>query len=84
MIGMNRIESFCRRIGDEFGAHRVVLFGSYAQGLPAQDSDVDLLDSFGGASPTLPNRAPFYMIDNGRAGLKPTDLVSDCEITQFL
>ena len=43
MVSMNQIESFCQRIGDEFGAERVVLFGSYAQGSPTGDSDVDLL-----------------------------------------
>ena len=40
---MNRIEEFGRQIGREFGAERVVLFGSYAQGLATEDSDVDLL-----------------------------------------
>jgi len=37
MVSMNQIENFCRRIGDEFNAHRVVLFGSYAQGSPTGD-----------------------------------------------
>ena len=32
-----------RRIGQEFGAEKVVLFGSYAYGRPTADSDVDLL-----------------------------------------
>ncbi len=40
---MNQIESFCRRIGDEFGARRIVLFGSYADGSATETSDVDLL-----------------------------------------
>ena len=43
MVSMNEIERFSQRIGDEFGAERVVLFGSYAQGSPTGDSDVDLL-----------------------------------------
>ena len=43
MVAMNRIEEFGRRIGQEFGAERVVLFGSYARGVVTEDSDVDLL-----------------------------------------
>jgi predicted nucleotidyltransferase len=40
---MNRIEEFGRRIGREFGAEKVILFGSYAGGAVTEDSDVDLL-----------------------------------------
>lgn len=43
MVAMNQIEEFGRRIGREFGAERVILFGSYAQGTVGEDSDVDLL-----------------------------------------
>jgi len=43
MVAMNRIEEFGRRIGSEFGAERVILFGSYARGDVTEDSDVDLL-----------------------------------------
>jgi predicted nucleotidyltransferase len=43
MVAMNRIEEFGRRIGREFGAEKVILFGSHARGAPAPDSDVDLL-----------------------------------------
>jgi uncharacterized protein len=43
MVAMNEIERFGRRIGEEFGAEKVILFGSYAQGTAKQDSDVDLL-----------------------------------------
>jgi predicted nucleotidyltransferase len=43
MVAMNEIEQFGRRIGQEFGAERVILFGSYARGTPSSDSDVDLL-----------------------------------------
>lgn len=43
MVTMNQIEESGRRIGREFRAHRVVLFGSYAGGTPTGDSDVDLL-----------------------------------------
>jgi predicted nucleotidyltransferase len=43
MVAMNEIKKFGRRIGQEFGAERVILFGSYAQGTASPDSDVDLL-----------------------------------------
>jgi predicted nucleotidyltransferase len=40
---MNAIRKFGRQIGEQFHAERVILFGSYAQGLATDDSDVDLL-----------------------------------------
>ena len=43
MVAMDRIEEFGQRIGREFGAEKVVLFGSYARGEVTEDSDVDLL-----------------------------------------
>ena len=43
MVSMNQIEELGRRIGDEFHALKVVLFGSYARGVATDDSDVDLL-----------------------------------------
>ena len=43
MVTMNQIEELARRIGREFRADRVVLFGSYAHGAATDDSDVDLL-----------------------------------------
>jgi predicted nucleotidyltransferase len=43
MAAVNEIEEFGKRIGEEFGAEKVILFGSYAQGTAKQDSDVDLL-----------------------------------------
>lgn len=43
MVTMNQIEKFGRRIGREFQAHKIVLFGSYARGVTTDDSDVDLL-----------------------------------------
>jgi len=43
MVAMSKIEEFGRQIGREFGAERVVLFGSYACGRVTEDSDVDLL-----------------------------------------
>jgi predicted nucleotidyltransferase len=52
MVAINEIECFGRRIGEEFGAEKVILFGSYAHGTAKQDSDVDLLivTSFEGRS----------------------------------
>ena len=40
---LNKIKEFGRQIGEQFGAERVILFGSYAQGKVTADSDVDLL-----------------------------------------
>jgi predicted nucleotidyltransferase len=43
LVAMNRITRFGKRIGEEFGAERVILFGSHAKGKATKDSDVDLL-----------------------------------------
>ncbi len=43
MITMNQIKNFSRRVAKEFKPHRIILFGSYANGKPTPDSDVDLL-----------------------------------------
>src|SRR5512137_2918131 len=43
MITMNQIKNFSRRVAKEFRPHRIILFGSYANGKPTPDSDVDLL-----------------------------------------
>jgi predicted nucleotidyltransferase len=43
MVAMSEIEGFGQRIGREFGAERVILFGSHARGEVNEDSDVDLL-----------------------------------------
>ncbi len=43
VVAMSQIREVARRIGREFRAHKVVLFGSYARGLATEDSDVDLL-----------------------------------------
>jgi len=40
---MDQIEELSHRIGRQFHADRVVLFGSYASGSATEDSDVDLL-----------------------------------------
>ena len=43
MVAMSEIAGFGQRIGREFGAERVILFGSHARGEVSEDSDVDLL-----------------------------------------
>jgi predicted nucleotidyltransferase len=43
MVAMAQIEELGHRIGEEFGAERVILFGSYARGAANPDSDVDIL-----------------------------------------
>ncbi|MCK6621532.1 MAG: nucleotidyltransferase domain-containing protein [Calditrichaceae bacterium] len=43
MVTMQQIKKLGLRIGEEFRPERVILFGSYAQGRPTPDSDVDLL-----------------------------------------
>ena len=52
MVAMDRIEQFGQRIGRQFGAEMVILFGSYARGEVTEDSDIDLLviGSFEGRS----------------------------------
>ena len=43
MVAMSEIRGFGQQIGRQFGAERVILFGSYARGAVGKDSDVDLL-----------------------------------------
>ena len=43
MVALNDIEQFGKRIGEQFGAEKVILFGSHAEGTATEDSDVDLL-----------------------------------------
>ncbi len=43
MIAMRQIRDLSRRIAGEFNPERIILFGAYASGKPAEDSDVDLL-----------------------------------------
>jgi len=43
MVTMRKITEFSRRIAAEYHPQRIVLFGSYADGKPTPDSDVDLL-----------------------------------------
>lgn len=43
MVAINQTKKFGRQIAKQFGAERVILFGSYARGRVTADSDVDLL-----------------------------------------
>ena len=43
MVTHDQIKELSNRIVAEFQPERVVLFGSYAQGTPTPDSDIDLL-----------------------------------------
>lgn len=43
MVAMNKIEEFGQQIGVQFHALKVILFGSYAEGVAKEDSDIDLL-----------------------------------------
>ncbi len=66
MVTMNQIEDLGRRIGREFDADRVVLFGSHARGSARDDSDVDLLVV---AETSLPPRKRYAAVRR---------LVADC------
>jgi predicted nucleotidyltransferase len=43
VVAKNAIRELGRQIGEQFGAERVILFGSYARGSVTADSDVDIL-----------------------------------------
>lgn len=43
MTTLKTIQEFCDRVVAEFHPDKVILFGSYAYGMPTPDSDVDLL-----------------------------------------
>jgi predicted nucleotidyltransferase len=43
MVSRQQILSFVRKVAKEFSPERIILFGSYANGCPTEDSDVDLL-----------------------------------------
>ena len=43
MVAMSEIKGFGELVGRQFGAERVILFGSYASGKVSEDSDVDLM-----------------------------------------
>jgi uncharacterized protein len=42
-IPMREIRKFVRTVADQFEPEKIILFGSYAYGVPHEDSDVDLL-----------------------------------------
>ena len=43
MVTKRQIRAFSKRVAEEFKPDRIILFGSYANGSPTEDSDVDLL-----------------------------------------
>jgi predicted nucleotidyltransferase len=43
MVELSTIRDLGRKVGEMFKPTRVVLFGSYAYGVPSEDSDIDLL-----------------------------------------
>jgi predicted nucleotidyltransferase len=43
MIDRDDIQATCDDIAREFSPQRIILFGSYADGTPTEDSDADLL-----------------------------------------
>lgn len=43
MIDMKQVNDFCAKIVRHFNPQKIILFGSYAYGSPASDSDVDIL-----------------------------------------
>jgi len=43
MVSMRNIQAAARKIAANFRPERIVLFGSYAYGVPDENSDVDLL-----------------------------------------
>ena len=43
MVEKRQINDFARNVAKEFSPDKILLFGSYANGRPTEDSDVDLL-----------------------------------------
>ena len=43
MIIQKQIEEIVKRIVDNYKPEKIILFGSYAYGIPTKDSDLDLL-----------------------------------------
>jgi predicted nucleotidyltransferase len=43
MIQRRDIKKWCERVASEFRPEQIILFGSYADGNPTEDSDVDVL-----------------------------------------
>ncbi|HET9135870.1 MAG TPA: nucleotidyltransferase domain-containing protein [Candidatus Kapabacteria bacterium] len=70
MITIEQIRAYADRIVKEFDPERIILFGSFASGIPTVDSDVDLMVvmPFSGNSVTksadiLRRTAPTFAID---------------------
>jgi uncharacterized protein len=43
MIQRREIKKWCERVASEFRPAQIIVFGSYANGTPREDSDVDVL-----------------------------------------
>lgn len=43
MISKQRIQSYCDAVAAAFRPQKIILFGSYAYGVPTEDSDVDVM-----------------------------------------
>jgi predicted nucleotidyltransferase len=43
MVSLIDIQELANRIAGEFNPEKIILFGSYATGMPSHDSDVDML-----------------------------------------
>lgn len=43
MIPWKNIDAYCSAIAAEFRPEKIIVFGSYAYGLPTADSDVDVM-----------------------------------------
>jgi len=52
-ISKRAIQTFARKVAKEFKPQKIILFGSYAYGIPTPDSDVDMLivTTFNGRNP---------------------------------
>ena len=76
---MAAIRRYARQIAERFRPDKIILFGSYANGTPHEDSDVDLLVVMPAANQVsqavrirLALPAPFPMdLLRARLGLKP-------------
>lgn len=53
MVNRKKIQAFTNEVGRKFQPEKIMLFGSYANGAPSSDSDVDILIilSFKGRNP---------------------------------
>ncbi|MCL0039139.1 nucleotidyltransferase domain-containing protein [Dehalococcoidia bacterium] len=73
MVTEEQIDEVKRRIAEDFKPQKIILFGSYANGTPTEDSDLDLLiikDS------DLPTRIQNRKVRKILTGLKiPVDVI---------